>query len=89
MIVETTTLHNEKYRTHEAIMCEDSTPKHHKHPLVEGYSIWRWPEFQAVLGRLGVDLKAPTTDITITIPLDCVVSITHEFYGFDTTKKTH
>ena len=82
---ETTTLHNEEFKTHEVIMTQK--PKYEKHPPVDSWTVWRWPEFQNFIKRLGFDMEAPTTGLVITIPLDGIVSITHEFRGLDTSKE--
>ena len=80
---ETTSMQNERFRTH----IPKSEPKHIKHTAIEGSSVWKWPEFQALIKRLGVDLESPTTSITIEVSLDKLVSVTHEFYGLDTLEE--
>lgn len=61
-----------------------------KHPeltvesYIEGYSAWRLPEFRAFMKAIGFDVeddKRPTTGMTIHIPVDGLVKITHEFFA--------
>ncbi len=68
--IDTTTIHNEKWRTFQQIKgrCRE-------HETADGHSVFRWPEFQAFMQRLGVDVEAPITDITIKIPCEDAVEV--------------
>lgn len=68
--LDTTTIHNERWRTFQQIK-----GRCRKHETADGHSVFRWPEFQAFMQRLGVDVEAPITDITIKIPCDDVVEV--------------
>lgn len=68
----------------DAVMVENPTSKFH--PPVDSYTVWHWPEFQALLKRLGVDVKSPITATTISVPLDGPITITQVTHGLDTTK---
>jgi hypothetical protein len=48
---------------------------------VTGREVYHWPEFKALCERLGVARGLPTTSITITLPGDDVVVVTHDYLG--------
>ena len=73
---ETSTVHNEEFKTHQST---EQTEKLY----ADGYSVWRWPEFQTFIKRLGVDVESPITSLTIEVPFDGIVSIVQEFRGLD------
>ena len=45
---------------------------------VFSYDVWQWPEFQAFAKRLGVNLEAKTTDLTIWLDFDGLARFTQE-----------
>ena len=50
--------------------------------VIPGYKLWEWPEFNALLKRLGVpDIN--TARIVIDVDCDGMAKITHEYYGVD------
>ena len=80
-IVDTTTVHNEKYRT-KKLVDESGDPVkvgQVNHPT--GFEVYKWPEFKAFCKRLGIEWEAPTIDLCIYIPLDGLVKITTEYLG--------
>jgi hypothetical protein len=83
--IETTTLQNEEWRTYMPASGVQS--RSHKYETPLGYDVWRWPEFQALIKRLGVDVEAPITCVTLSVPYDDVVVLTQEFHGLDLTKE--
>ena len=48
---------------------------------VSGPEVYNWPEFIAFAKRLGIPWELPTVDITITLPLDGLVRIAHDYTG--------
>jgi len=60
------TLSQPKYR-------EDTKPVH------DGFTVWRWPEFQAFAARLGIDLAYDTTAVTVRIAVGERPVITQEY----------
>ncbi len=75
---ETTTLHNEAYRTFKpSNRAVEITDRNHP----DGSEVWRWPEFKAFAQRLGVYTEAPTTDLFIFIPCQGIVKIVQEYLG--------
>ena len=95
--IDTTSTHNEEYRTYTPIIPTPFIPEAYKFgPEAKarnfadagGYDLWRWPEWQALATRLGIDLGAPTTRLTISIPCDDSVKIVHEFNGLDLNTPT-
>jgi len=82
--IETTNFHNETYRTYRSAAFGKDTDTHN-FQLVEGNSVWRWPEFIAFAERLGVDLGrlTPALDLHLEIPVDGIVIITQSYYGRD------
>lgn len=91
-VLDTTTVHNETWRTHkpspgasEMSSEKDSglDPRQHHFEIPTGYDVFRWPEFQALAKRLMIDLEAPTKCITIRVHCDEIMQITHETQGLD------
>ena len=54
-----------------------------RYVAADGYSVWHWPEFQALVKRLGIDLEAPTLAVTIRVHHEEIVTVIHEFRGLD------
>ncbi len=46
---------------------------------VQGLEVYSWPEFKALLRRLGVPADLPTTCITLVIPVEGVVKVHHDY----------
>ena len=57
--------------------------KARKFEFADGYDFWRWPEWQALAKRLGIDLGAPTTALTFHVKCNDLVRVVHEFTGMD------
>lgn len=56
--------------------------------MVEGLTLWRWPEFIALAKRLGIPLDNLTTDVTICIPSRGMVTVEHTYFPEDQTLVT-
>jgi hypothetical protein len=54
-----------------------------QHTAYDGYMVYRWGEFQALIRRLGVRWCARTVSITITIAEGEAVRIDHKYLGDD------
>lgn len=52
----------------------------------DGWHVYKWPEFQALMDRLGVPYNARTRAITLRVAIGEAVKIEHEFQGGDLTK---
>jgi len=61
----------------------DSPLKKFEYEPVFGREVYHWPEFRAFAERLGLEYELPTTEITITIPLEGLVTIAHDYHGKD------
>lgn len=46
---------------------------------VIGWEVWRWPETQAFLKKLGVRMELPITHLTVDLPADDVVTVIQEY----------
>lgn len=57
-------------------------------PTAMGWDVYRWPEFWAFAERLGIPLELLTIDVTIHIPVEGPVVVTHHYQGADTTQRT-
>lgn len=57
--------------------------KARKFERVDGFEVWRWPEWQALATRLGIDLGSPTTKLLLYIGCNDLVKVIHEFNGVD------
>jgi len=80
--VDTTTMSNTRFRSFQPGV---SRPNVDHRPL--GWSVWRWPEFQAFARRLGIDVGTlPTRGLIINLPLDNVVFVEQEYLCDDMTK---
>lgn len=66
---------------------EVDEPKALKHPVVDGYTVFWWPEFQALAKRLMIDLEAPITELDIHLPMDNLVRITIKTNALDANSK--
>lgn len=86
MAICTTNLHTENWHTYIPKPEEQVMSKLKFNPVL-GHTAWRWPETQAFLKRLGLDMEAPTTNVTIKIPVDGLVVINHEVQGQDTKEE--
>ena len=49
------------------------------HKLIEGYEVYRWPEFKAFCVRLGIPWELSTTDMLIFVPCEGRVKVIHEY----------
>jgi hypothetical protein len=58
-------------------------PKKHEYKMVTGFDVYHWPEFKAFAERLGIEYELLTTNVTITIPVEGVVVIAHDYHGRD------
>lgn len=76
-IIDTTTLHNRKWRTFQPVREERDVEGN------QGADVYHWPEFKAFAKRLGIAHELPTLNITITIPVDGVVVVAHDYQGED------
>ena len=80
--IDTTSLHNKKYRTYRP------SPKNSEGNIVseqvnppESTEVYHWPEFKAFAKRLGIAYKKLTTKLTITLDCDCLVRVAHDYHG--------
>lgn len=57
--------------------------------VLDGHEVFWWPETQALLKRMGIDvsLKEPTKEIIIRIPVGEIPTVTHVMGMLDTTEK--
>lgn len=87
--IDTTSVHNKEFKTFipQPLTIESyqfgPEAKATKLEPVTGYDLWRWPEWQALMTRLAVDMGAPTTRLTVSVGVDDLVKIVHEFNGLD------
>lgn len=60
-------------------------PKEERYPMVcDGFAVYRWPEFRALMLRLGVPIdEKRTTKITLTLTEGEVVLIDHQYQAED------
>ena len=77
MAVETTDVHNEKFKTYRTENDVSNRPT--------GRDVWRWPEFQAFAKRLGIDTSKPNTSLSITLEMDECVKIHETYLSSDTS----
>lgn len=89
---ETTTLHNKEFKTHQPAAnpnpeTDSTKAKRLIHPVADGYEVFHWPETQALLKKLGVNLEDPIISIAVEIPIDGGVRVIQEFYGLDISKE--
>lgn len=67
--------------------CEEIVPNPFNYePMYDGYNVYHWPEFQALIKRLGVAEPFLTRGLTIRVAEGEVVEITHTYIAVDTTK---
>ena len=59
----------------------------HEHETPDGYTVFHWPEFQALAKRLMINIDNPVTRVMIDVDTDKLVNITTETHGQDNTKK--
>ncbi len=52
----------------------------------DGYVVFRWPEFQALMARMGVPEGVYTRGLTISVYEGRCPTVTHEYIASDTTK---
>lgn len=77
-VVDVTTAHNSKFRTHRPIASRirGATPP-------DAYDVVRWPEFNALAKRLGIELSLPFRDLVIRIPMDGAVEVIQSYLADD------
>lgn len=46
--------------------------------FIDGFNIWRWPEWEAFAKRLGIDLSLPIKSCKISLPSDGIATYTIE-----------
>ena len=51
---------------------------------IEGTCVYRWPEYQAFMERLGIDWTVRQTKTVITIACDDVVKVIQHYHAVDT-----
>jgi hypothetical protein len=51
--------------------------------LVLAKDVYQWPEFKAFAERLGIVWEASTVSITITLPTDGLIEVSHQFQATD------
>ncbi len=52
----------------------------------DGYIVWQWPEFQALMARMGVPQDVYSRGVTLRVYEGKCPTITHEYIASDTTK---
>ena len=82
--LDTTTFHNEVWRTFQPIGAKVMT---HNHETPDGYTVFHWPEFQALAKRLMIDMEDPIVRVIINVGIKDLVHVTTETLGQDSTKK--
>lgn len=50
---------------------------------IQAIEVYHWPEFIALMDRLGITYAAQTTKLTIILDVDDVVRVTHDYIGSD------
>ena len=55
---------------------------------VDGYEVFRWPEFKALCERLGVEYSLPSSSITIRVAIGEPPIITQDYHGKDFNEPT-
>ncbi len=50
---------------------------------VDGWKVMQWPEFKALMDRLGVPADRPTTAITLRVAIGETPMVNHEYRGRD------
>lgn len=83
--VETTSLLNKDFKTFKEVR---ETCKALKYKIPEGIEVFRWEEFQRFAQRLGIDVEAPITNLTIEVPVDGLVRVTSVVHGLDTREES-
>lgn len=53
----------------------------------DGYTVFHWPEFQALAKRLTIALDVPIKSVSIKVSIDETVKIETEYIGRDATKE--
>jgi len=50
---------------------------------VDGFTVFRWPEFKAFAERLGLDLSKPIKTLVFDVRIGCAPSVWVEYIGRD------
>lgn len=69
-------------RANPSTMEQEAARIHNENrPAVDGYEVYRWPEFRAFAARLGFVWDLYTTDVTIRLAEGEAVIISHNYQG--------